>query len=88
MSTPAVPFSPPTGIMTAFDAFAVAPSNSNDLATVARALYVGNTGDITLDTPESTSILFSNVQAGSILPVMVKRVRATGTTATGIVALK
>lgn len=73
--------------MPAFDAFAVTPSNSADLAIVARALYVGNTGDITLDTPNSASLLFSNVQAGSILPVNTKRVRSTGTTATGIVAL-
>jgi hypothetical protein len=34
-----------------------------------------------------TTLTFTGVQAGSILPIQVKRVYSTDTTATGIVAL-
>lgn len=52
----------------------------------ARALYVGVAGNITLDTPNNTAVLFTAVPVG-ILPVAAVRVRATGTVATGILAL-
>lgn len=65
----------------------VTPSDSTDLTKVARALYVGTGGNVNLDTPDGATVVFSNVQAGSILPVRVKRVRSTSTTASNIVAL-
>lgn len=51
-----------------------------------RALYVGVTGDITLDTPYETAVLFKAVPVG-ILPVAAVRIRATATTATNILGL-
>lgn len=51
-----------------------------------RYIYVGVTGNITLDTPNQAAVLFPNVPVG-ILQVAALRVRATGTTATGLVAL-
>lgn len=67
---------------------AVTPSDSNDLPFTTRALYIGSDGNIVLDAYQGdTSVTFAAVKAGTILPVMVKRVRSTGTTATGIVAL-
>lgn len=69
------------------DAVAVTPSDSTDLTNPARALYVGGSGDVNLDTGNGTTIVFTNIVGGTILPIRVKRVRATSTTATGIIAL-
>ena len=69
------------------DAAAVTPSNTVDLATVARSLYVGGAGNVSLVTARGTTVTFTAVPAGSILPVRCRRVRVTGTTATAIVAL-
>lgn len=66
---------------------AVTPSDTVSLTKTARALYVGGAGNITALMPDGSVVLFSNVQGGSILPVLVNRVNATATTATSIVAL-
>lgn len=68
---------------------AVTPSDSADLTFVTRGVYVGVAGDLTV-TPAygaSASVLFKAVPAGSLLPIRVSRIWATGTTATQIVAL-
>jgi hypothetical protein len=51
-----------------------------------RSIHVGGAGDIVLDTPNQVNVLFPGVQQG-VLPVAAVRVRATGTTATGLVGL-
>lgn len=67
---------------------AVTPNDSAELAYVAKALYVGGAGNLSIIAQEdSAAITLTNVAAGSIIPVRAKIVRATGTTATGIVAL-
>jgi hypothetical protein len=72
----------------AMEAVAITPSNSDDLPNgVARALYIGGGGAVVLDTYTQTSLTFSGLQGGTILPVNVKRVRSTGTTATNLIAL-
>jgi len=65
---------------------AVTPADGADLANLARALYVGTTGDVKVDTIDGSTITFKFVPVG-ILPVQTKRVYATGTTASNIVAL-
>ena len=75
------------GSIPAEDAGAVTPSDSTNLTAIARSLYVGTAGNVTLLTVGQNVVTFSNVQAGSILPVRVIRVNATSTTATNIVAL-
>lgn len=50
------------------------------------ALFVGVTGDVVVPHGAGT-VTFKNVQAGSILPIKVKKVVALGTTATNLVAL-
>jgi hypothetical protein len=71
-----------------YDAAAVTPADGTDLNPYARALYIGVTGDVTVDMASGleTTILFKAVPVG-MLWIRVKRVRATGTTATNIVAL-
>lgn len=69
-------------------AVAVTPNDSTDLSTSSRGLYVGTAGDVVLDTVGGeTSVTFANLAAGTQLPVRVARVRATGTTASNILAL-
>lgn len=68
-------------------AIAVTPSDTVDLATVPRGgLFIGVDGDIAVIMADDTaSVVFKNVSG--FIPLMVKRVLATGTTATSIVAL-
>jgi len=68
-------------------ALAVVPSNTADLAQVTRGVYVGQTGDLALTMADGSTVTFANVQAGSLLPLRAVRIRATGTTATSILAL-
>jgi hypothetical protein len=71
----------------AVNAVAVTPNDTTDLTHDTRALYVGGAGDIKLDTVGGDSgILFKNVIG--LLPVRVRRVWATSTTATYIIALR
>ena len=70
----------------AVDAIAVTPSDSEDLAAVARALYVGTTGNVRLTTHSGRTVTFTSVPVG-ILPVGASRVWSTGTTASNIIAL-
>lgn len=67
-------------------AASVTPSDTEDLPTPARGLYVGTSGDVKVVTIHGESVTFSNVPIG-ILPVRAKRVYDTGTTAASIVAL-
>ena len=60
-------------------AVAVTPSDVTNLGSPARSLYIGTTGNIAV-------VTFSNVPVG-ILPVQVKRVNSTNTTASNIVAM-
>lgn len=68
--------------------FAVTPSNTVNFTNVARQLYVGTTGDVTVVTQEDEAVVtFKNVPEGSVIgPFFIKRVNATGTTASNIVA--
>lgn len=82
-------------------AFAVSPSDTKDLTntggdgdpTYAKALYIGVTGDVAVVTAgdnsnggAGNSVTFKAHPVG-YMPVQVRRVMATGTTAANIVAL-
>lgn len=68
-------------------AVSVTPSDSTNLSFDARALYIGTGGNVVVVFPDNSTVTFSNVPTGSILPVIAKRVNSTSTTATNIVAL-
>ena len=65
----------------------VTPADATDLAEVARALYVGGTGNLSVVRLDGTTVAFVGVPAGTILPIRIRGVNQTGTTATDIVAL-
>jgi hypothetical protein len=50
-------------------------------------LYVGGAGDLNVVTSAGDEVVFTGVLAGSFIPVQITRVKATSTTATGIIAL-
>lgn len=63
----------------------VTPNDSADLSNVSR-LYIGVSGDVKVDTIGGSTITFKNHPVG-YMPGFVKRVYATGTTASQILAL-
>lgn len=69
------------------NAVEVTTSDSTDLTTSTRAIYIGGTGDIKVTTVNGDTVTFKAVPVGSILPVRARRIFATGTTATFIVGL-
>lgn len=69
------------------NAFAVTPSDVDNFPISARAVYVGGTGDASVITVGGDTVTFVGLPTGSILPVRVIRVNATGTTASDLVAI-
>ena len=66
----------------------ITPNDSTDLPlSVCRAIYVGAGGNISIVDLSGTTVVFTAVLAGSILPVQTARVNATSTTATALIAL-
>lgn len=65
---------------------AVTPS---DTATIpcTLGLYIGVTGTVVVDMKDGGTITFVGATAGTVLPIQVVKVHATGTTAASIVAL-
>jgi hypothetical protein len=78
---------PTTLTSPATNALAVTPHDVNPLSDVSRALYVGQSGDISVEMQSGQIVTFQNVQGGSILALRALKVRLTGTSAIGIVAL-
>jgi hypothetical protein len=65
---------------------AVAPTlhDTNEEATEARALYVGAAGNVVVLTHAGQVVTLVALAAGLWHPIRVRRVNATGTTATGV----
>ncbi|MDJ0979373.1 MAG: hypothetical protein QNI87_12675 [Erythrobacter sp.] len=69
------------------EAFAIVPNDTETLPVVPKFLYVGGAGDVVLRSMNSeVDVIFKNVPAGAHLFVRASHVRATGTTASAIVA--
>ena len=67
------------------NAHSITPDDNTDLPNVSRGLWVGVEGDVTVMMYSGVTETFVGVRA--LLPIAVKRVLATGTTAGAIVAL-
>jgi hypothetical protein len=71
-------------------ALAVTPSDGSDLTGEPFfAVYVGTGGDLKVDMSDGGSaVTLSNVASGQLIPIMVERIYATGTTASNIIVFK
>lgn len=69
-------------------AVAVTPHDSNPITDIPKALYVGTGGDIAMrGVNDGADQIWRNVPDGWVLPFRAQYVRATGTTATDLLAL-
>jgi hypothetical protein len=72
----------------AVEGSAIVPSDQSVLPQPTRALYIGASGDLRVVLLGGDTLTFKAVPAGSVLPVRVSAVLATGTTATDILGLR
>lgn len=66
---------------------AITPADSDLAGGAVRAIYVGGSGNVKITDPQGNAVTFVGAVAGTILPVMAKRIWATGTTATNLIGL-
>lgn len=67
------------------EAFSISPSDGADLATTTRGIMVTVAGNVSVITKAGSTVTLPALQPGVVYPFRVQRVRATGTTATGII---
>ena len=66
----------------------VTPSDSADVADAPALIYVGGDGNVSvIADDDSEAVTFVGLTAGMFIPVEVRRVMATDTTATNLVAI-
>jgi hypothetical protein len=65
----------------------VTPDDNADLPVVPRGLRIGTGGDLRMRDADGTDLTWTNVASGSVLAFRARRVLATGTTASDILAL-
>lgn len=80
---------PPTPSTPGGSLAAVTPSDTVDLpGGIAKALWIGAAGAVAIIAENDTvAVTLAGAAAGQLIPIRTKRVKATGTTATSIVAL-
>ncbi len=67
---------------------AITPTDDTDLPVTCRGIYVGVGGDVAVILDGMiTAMTFKNAAQGRVLPIRVRRVMATGTAATNLIAL-
>jgi hypothetical protein len=73
----------------ACDGHAVTTSDTVDLSTLSTGLWIGGagSGNLTVTMANGSKLAFAGIAAGTLLPIRVSRVWATGTDVTNIVAL-
>jgi len=76
-----------TLIASSINPYAIVPHDTDPLPVVPKAIYVGTGGDVVLrGIGSDQDVTFRNVPAGLDLMVRASHVRATGTTASDLVA--
>ncbi|MEP3347021.1 MAG: hypothetical protein ABJN34_05760 [Litoreibacter sp.] len=78
---------PTTPISPARSASTVVPSDTTELPHVSRALYVGQSGALSVEMADGGIATFEGVPAGSMLPIRASKVRSSDTTAASILSL-
>lgn len=65
----------------------VAPNDGADLPSLPRAIWIGGGGSLSMLMADGGTVTLAGVPGGALLPLRPRRIRATGTSATNIVAL-
>jgi len=81
-------FDTPSLTSPAMAAVAIVPNDATPLSDVTRAIFIGGAGNLSVVMLSGDTVTLTGVQPGMIYPLRVTTVRATGTTATGIVGLR
>lgn len=68
-------------------AISITASDSVNLNFVCRGVYVGGAGDVAAVMTSGDVVTFAGATAGSVLPLRVKRINSTNTTATSLVCI-
>lgn len=71
----------------AWGAAAVTPHDTNELPIYSRQLYIGGAGNVEVVMVSGETVIFPSVPAGTELAIRCKIVKASGTSATDIVAM-
>jgi len=67
--------------------YALVPHDTNELPAIPKGIYVGTGGQVTLRGVEGAAdVVYKNLADGSYINVRAQYVRATGTTATDLIA--
>lgn len=65
----------------------ITPSDSADLPRVTDGIWVGTAGNVAAVMPNNVMPVVLSVPSGAWIPLVARRINATNTTATGLVAL-
>ena len=71
----------------AIDGTMISPDDAVDLPHVTRAIYVGTGGQIAAELASGVAVNLVGVAGGTLLPLRVRKILASGTTAANIVGL-
>jgi len=77
----------PLHVNTAIAAIAITPSDTVDFDRPINGFYVGGAGDAVVVFENDEYVTLKGLLAGQIYPMKLKRINATGTTATNLVGL-
>lgn len=67
---------------------AITPDDATDLSFVTRGLYIGSTGTVAVVMLSGDEVVLNDAQAGVIYPIRIRRLKATGTTAAGLIGFR
>ena len=64
----------------------VTPDNDNDLDIIGAIIFVGTGGNLEVTTVSGDTVIYKNLPDAYTLPVQVRQVKSTNTTATDLIA--
>ena len=67
--------------------FTITPHDINELTYITRAIYVGVPGNVAVQDINGNDVTFSNAPSGLQIPIRLRKIYATGTTAGALIGL-